>query len=869
MLTEEKRSEEPARKIAQLTEAQCCTEAGIILLGELVQSLVEENDIASACRYQEQKYKAVRSFYGEEHLKTIRTGLYLRELKIRSSPVFERVAMCRRYWQDAKKQFGETSYEVSRLAAPLYLLCCEEAAEYEEMHLLCREIIFLFEQSEDPDDQRLVLLCKASESIYSSCEDAQTLTSLCDRAQSLLGSEDETTLILLRSLGLCLKKAGDGESVRQCISLHQACFDVAMHAFGVSHRITLLLACDLAEDLAYEGRPDDALEILDTLGDLCGMVAPAVETPNLSRVYSLIYARLGDYRRAEKYAAKALECEIRRYGAGNNDALDAKVRQTAFAFLHRPQEEQYLALSRAVAQKLDSSFLSFLVSSERDREAYFAARRNQYYFKAYTIATMAHAGKKALSKACILSLWENLCNHKTFLSDCELIHHALERNQRFSEKIGLLRLAQEQSDNTQMIALQRELLDTLREYDFASYSKQITVQELPGALAKDEILLDYYAVESIDGRAYGLIIATHENVRFVPLSETEQMNALIAEATQMMKDPSVTGTDIDTWMKDSGLKEALGLSGIEPDRYHTVFLCPDGALYQLPFDVILGTNVRCLVSAKDVIRKHTNGRSELMHGVRRVTAFGAPAFDLGNDRNNAEKRGHGLSSLPGTMLEVECIKTLYGSAADVYLKEAANVENFLHASFGEVVHIGTHANTDGDGKLFFSGFNDLLSGADLPDLYGRGFVSCADICELDFSSSKLVVLSACRTAAGEYSDYIGLRSLRRSFQLAGAQSTVAALWEVNDISTAVLMYRFYDLCRSKNPSEALTRAKMYVRTASAKTLLENEIAAIAPLLIADGQTDTYRTIRDRLLCRKADEPVFSHPYYWAGFQFFQ
>jgi hypothetical protein len=73
----------------------------------------------------------------------------------------------------------------------------------------------------------------------------------------------------------------------------------------------------------------------------------------------------------------------------------------------------------------------------------------------------------------------------------------------------------------------------------------------------------------------------------------------------------------------------------------------------------------------------------------------------------------------------------------------------------------------------------------------------------------LVVLAACRTAAGRARAGDHVRSLAYSFVEAGARSVVAASWEVPDQSTYELMRAFYAALRDGHSRvEALRLAKL-------------------------------------------------------------
>ena len=92
-------------------------------------------------------------------------------------------------------------------------------------------------------------------------------------------------------------------------------------------------------------------------------------------------------------------------------------------------------------------------------------------------------------------------------------------------------------------------------------------------------------------------------------------------------------------------------------------------------------------------------------------------------------------------------------------------------------------------------------------------MNAEDIAALDLAGNKLTVLSACETGLGVVGIGEGVLGLRSSFPIAGAETLVASLWSVDDVSTKELMCEFYDnlLKRHMGRAEALHEAQQTVR----------------------------------------------------------
>ena len=92
-----------------------------------------------------------------------------------------------------------------------------------------------------------------------------------------------------------------------------------------------------------------------------------------------------------------------------------------------------------------------------------------------------------------------------------------------------------------------------------------------------------------------------------------------------------------------------------------------------------------------------------------------------------------------------------------------------------------------------------------------GIISAAEVATLDFSNTRLAVLSACETGVGGF-DQEGVFGMYRGFKQAGVTSIMASLWQVSDESTSLLMKHFYEgWLGGKSMHQAHLDALRYIR----------------------------------------------------------
>ncbi|NJN87076.1 MAG: CHAT domain-containing protein [Leptolyngbyaceae cyanobacterium SL_7_1] len=221
-----------------------------------------------------------------------------------------------------------------------------------------------------------------------------------------------------------------------------------------------------------------------------------------------------------------------------------------------------------------------------------------------------------------------------------------------------------------------------------------------------------------------------------------------------------------------------------------------------------------------------------------------------------------LQDLPNSSREVEAAIATFPQSK-VLKHTEATVEAALSALPScNVLHFSCHGTANLN-KPLASGLamsNGSLTLQNLLDL---------KLTEEDRTGIRLAILSACETGLTGIKNVDEAIGLPTGLLQAGVAGVVASLWSVSDLSTMMLLSRFYDFWRIEgyDPIEALRQAQQWVRdtTNSEKTTyFKNFMPDQSSNKMPDSTADYL--YKSRILSRP-DARDFAHPFHWEAFSY--
>ena len=155
-----------------------------------------------------------------------------------------------------------------------------------------------------------------------------------------------------------------------------------------------------------------------------------------------------------------------------------------------------------------------------------------------------------------------------------------------------------------------------------------------------------------------------------------------------------------------------------------------------------------------------------------------------------------------------------------------------------------------------------------------GLLTLREILALNLAEKggiRLAILSACETGLQGIENADEAISLPTGLLQAGVAGAIASLWSVSDLSTMLLLTKFYDLWRDHHlpPDQALRQAQTWLRDTTNREKLADFKSNSQNVDGLKTSSKNAEFLRNRIMDLDAnrDDRSFAHPFHWADFYY--
>lgn len=329
-------------------------------------------------------------------------------------------------------------------------------------------------------------------------------------------------------------------------------------------------------------------------------------------------------------------------------------------------------------------------------------------------------------------------------------------------------------------------------------------------LSQNQTLIEYFIGDS----AIYAILIDKDSYQMKTLVKNDSLTDIISSLPNYLKNE-----DFENYSQKAHQLYQQLIAPLELENKNLIIV-PDGILWHLNFDVLLGElpegndfrtldylirkhNISYAYSATLLLQDSNPRRKDKPQNECLAFSYASSSDTISGDYlamrsfRNADKK-----TLPGTQKEVKAIAGIL--QGDYYFGSFASERNFKeNAKDYNILHLALHGETDDidpmNSRLIFSQNKDSTE-----DNYLYAF----ELYNIELNAD-LAVLSACNTGDGKIEKGEGIISLGRAFSYAGCKSLLISQWELLDATTPQIMKVFYDnLQNGYSKSESLRKAKL-------------------------------------------------------------
>ena len=414
------------------------------------------------------------------------------------------------------------------------------------------------------------------------------------------------------------------------------------------------------------------------------------------------------------------------------------------------------------------------------------------------------------------------------------------------------------------VALFRREVALLGNANKKEMNKRLSVnsQQIRKALNKNEVAIDFVRYNKKDSTKYGAIIIpsikTEKPVKFIPLWTEEELHGYKIDGIKRLDDALCSNSmqDKDRLYSDTLLTRLVWDTldqELEKYDYDDIYFAPDGLLNILAVEYLREDNGVCLHRMTSLSRLIDRNIHTISYKDQMLAAGG---LDYDQDENVEETddflENHEamdflqsqlkhidkpFSYLKGAKTEIDSISVYSPFPTDTTtVQTEQQFKKSVMDKKYSILHLSTHGyaldveilqmpevysdSITEDRSLLASGI--ALTSANVAYKVGSaedGIISAREFCEMDMSNIDLMVLSACQTGLGRFSDE-GPAGLVRGLKKAGTGTLIVSLWSVNDEATMLFMKHLYNgLSEQSSPDihAAFNAARMNFSTETKQT----------------------------------------------------
>lgn len=332
----------------------------------------------------------------------------------------------------------------------------------------------------------------------------------------------------------------------------------------------------------------------------------------------------------------------------------------------------------------------------------------------------------------------------------------------------------------------------IEQYKTATQDNTMSIKwaDVQQSLRPNEIAVEFLKLSNSDGEAryYAVILKNTCAPFYLPICGEDEMKLMYYSPD------CYDNQDYSRIIWDKILSASNASSG------STIFFAPDGEINHMAIEYLL---------YKDNLRVCD------IYNCYRVSSLKELALDKELPLLNADIFGdikynsNLYADLKHSKNEIDSISKILRnngklSSNDIHFFNGfkATKSNFIRnsSSSNNILHISSH----GDYGVTTEGTNSMASCGILFD--NSEILSAEEISYLNLSNTNLAVIASCNSGEGRLS-FDGVYGLQRGLKLAGVQSLMMSLWEVEDEFALIFMPTFYQNLTKYNLSSSSIRSR--------------------------------------------------------------